>query len=110
MFVTSQGSPYARFRRALGTGNANLVLAAASELERVSLEDALALCLVLAAAGDRRYSRAAGRWLGRFAAERGPTLEQLLQAGAALSRLRAVPGCEVARRTLRSVLDGGNAV
>jgi hypothetical protein len=104
MFVTSQGSPYARFRRALGTRNPNLALAAAAELERISLADALAVCMVLATAGDRRFSRAAGRWLERYAAERQPTLEELLHAAAALSRLRAEPGCEVARATLASAL------
>ena len=106
MFVTSQGSPYARFRRALGTRNPNLALAAAAELRRISLADALAVCMVLAAAEDRRFSRAAGRWLERYATERRPTLEELLQAAAALSRLRADPGCEVARATLAAAIRG----
>jgi hypothetical protein len=45
--VTSQGSPYVRFRRALDTGNATIALAAAAELDFVSLPDALELVLLL---------------------------------------------------------------
>jgi hypothetical protein len=44
--VTSQGSPYARFRRALLTKNPGIILPAAAELERVSLEDALKILVV----------------------------------------------------------------
>jgi hypothetical protein len=36
MFVTSQGSPYGRFCRALDSGNATITLAAAAELRGVS--------------------------------------------------------------------------
>jgi hypothetical protein len=36
-FVTSQGSAYARFRRALDGGNPTIALAAATELDFVSL-------------------------------------------------------------------------
>jgi hypothetical protein len=45
--VTSEGSPYARFRRALETGNEMLVLGAARELPQIALDDALRICLVL---------------------------------------------------------------
>jgi hypothetical protein len=69
MFVTSDGSPYARFRRALSTGNEDLVLAAARELPRIALADALRICLVLRNGDPDRYERAAVRWLGRFALE-----------------------------------------
>jgi hypothetical protein len=41
--VTSQGSPYGRFRRGLDTGNTTIALAAAAELQSVSLTDALQL-------------------------------------------------------------------
>jgi hypothetical protein len=36
LFVTAQGSAYARFRRALDTGNVTIALAAAAELDFVS--------------------------------------------------------------------------
>jgi len=88
MFVTSEGSPYARFRRALETGNANLVIGAALELPQVALEDALRICLVFRDGDPERYERAAVRWLGRFALEaRGVTIEALQAAAAALDSL-----------------------
>lgn len=88
MFVTSDGNPYARFRRALETGNETLVTAAARELPRIGLEDALRICLVLRGGDPVRYERAAVRWLGRFALEaREVTIEDLRQAASALDAL-----------------------
>jgi hypothetical protein len=85
-FVTSYGSPYARFRRALDTGNLLLIRAAAKELPQVSLPDALRMIYVMAEASDRLYERAAMRWLGRFCLEHpGATLEDLRRANAALT-------------------------
>ena len=92
MFVTSDGSPYARFRRALDTGNELLVLAAARELPRIELADALRICLVLRDGDPDRYDRAAVRWLGRFALEaRGVTIDALRAAASALDALPARP-------------------
>jgi len=68
--MTSGGSPYARFRRALKTGNLALVRAAAAELPAVDLGDALSICLLMSADEDERYERAAVRWLARLALER----------------------------------------
>ena len=45
--MTSDGSAYARFRRALNTGNEHLVLTVAWELPQIALDDALRICLVL---------------------------------------------------------------
>ena len=88
MFVTSDGSAYARFRRALQTGNHSLVLAAARELPQIALDDALRICLVLRDAEPERYERAAVRWLGRFALEaRGVTIDALRMAADALDAL-----------------------
>jgi hypothetical protein len=90
--VTSDGSPYARFRRALDTGNELLVLSAARELPQVALEDALQICLVLRDGDRRRYDRAAVRWLGRFALEaRAVTIRDLRIAAAALDALPNSP-------------------
>jgi hypothetical protein len=86
--VTSEGSPYARFRRALETGNELLVLSTARELPQVALDDALRICLVLRDGDPRRYERAAVRWLGRFALEaRAVTIRDLRAAAAALDAL-----------------------
>jgi hypothetical protein len=88
MFVTSDGSPYARFQRALASGNEALVVAAAKELPRIALDDALRICLLLRDGSRPRYERAAVRWLGRFALEaRGVTIDDLRLAAAALDAL-----------------------
>src|SRR4051812_13569515 len=68
--MTSSGSPYSRFRRALKTGNLAIVRAAAAELPAVDLGDALSICLLMSAREDERYERAAVRWLARLALER----------------------------------------
>jgi hypothetical protein len=67
--VTSQGHPYARFRRALATGNARIAEAAAREAHTIGLRDALELCL-LYRDDPERYERAAARWIARLIAER----------------------------------------
>lgn len=86
--MTSEGSPYQRFRRALETGNAALVTSTALELPRVALDDALRICLVLRGGNPERYERAAVRWLGRFALEaRGVTIDDLREAAEALDAL-----------------------
>ena len=103
--MTAQGSPYARLQRALDARHLLKALDAASELPVVSLDDAMELCLLLAEAADRRYEPAARRWLQRYANERGPTLGQILLAGAALSELRAQPSSQAARETLQRLLD-----
>src|SRR5947209_593419 len=88
VLVTSDGSAYTRFRRALEIGNELLVLAAARELPRVGLEDALRICLVLRDGDPDRYERAAVRWLGRFALEgRHVTIDALRSAADALDVL-----------------------
>jgi hypothetical protein len=67
-FVTSQGSPYARFRRALDSRNATVAFATATELDFVSLPDALELVLLLVD-DPKRFRRAALRWHARYCAE-----------------------------------------
>jgi hypothetical protein len=85
MFVTSDGSAYTRFKRALDTGNLNLIRAAAAELPRIGLPDALEVCLLMRDHRDGRFERAAVRWLGRFALEAGDaTLEAIQTAAVAL--------------------------
>ena len=90
--MTSDGSAYARFRRALNTGNEHLVLTAARELPQIALDDALRICLVLRDGEPDRYERAAVRWLGRFALEaRGVTIDALRTAADALDALPERP-------------------
>ncbi len=68
--MTSSGTPYARFQRALATGNLNLVRTAAAELPRIGVAEAAAMLLVILRAEPEQYERAAVRWLGRLCLER----------------------------------------
>jgi hypothetical protein len=63
--VTSQGSSYGRLRRALDTGNPTIALAAAAELDFVSLPDSLELVLLLVDEPPK-FRRAALRWHARY--------------------------------------------
>jgi hypothetical protein len=68
LFVTSQGSAYARFRRALDSRKATVALATAAELDFVNLPDALELVLLLVD-DPKRFRRAALRWHSRYCGE-----------------------------------------
>ena len=87
--MTSQGSPHARFTRALASGNSTLVVAAAMELGRLSLAEALAVTLVFLPGEPERYDRASVRWHARWCLETRPHPDE---AGLALAALRALPG------------------
>src|SRR5215211_1050207 len=67
--MTSHGSPYARFQRALRVGRLSVVRDAAAELPRIDLDDALAICLLIERQDGERYERAVVRWLARLAME-----------------------------------------
>lgn len=82
MFVPSQGSAYARFQRAVKTGNLTLIRSAAAELPRVELVDALAICLAIREREPQRFERAALRWLARFCLERRKATIAQVQAAA----------------------------
>ena len=84
--VTSQGSPYSRLRRAIATGNSHIAWAAATELQHIGIEDALALVLLVV--DDPRNSAACARWLGRLCLETpGVTLSLAQLAADALAGL-----------------------
>lgn len=88
--MTSQGSPRARLRRAIAARNAMVAWATASELPVVSLDDALALCLLLAESDPARFEPEAPRWHSRLCREvRGLSLDE---SALALAALRALPG------------------
>jgi hypothetical protein len=88
VFVSIKGSAYSNFRRALDTGNLTIIRAAAAELPAINLEDALAVCLVVADREPERFERAALRWLGRYCLERpDANLLGLRQAADAFDRL-----------------------
>ena len=103
MFVTSQGSAYARFRRALKTGNLTLIRNAAAELPRVDLSDALEVCVAIRNAEPDRFERAALRWLARFCVERrDATLAQVQTAAWAFDHITDEPAALEALQRLCS--------
>jgi hypothetical protein len=57
------------FQRALKSKNLTLVESAARELPQLSLEDSLAVLLLMAEQNDPRYHRAAAKWAGRLISE-----------------------------------------
>ena len=89
--MTAQGSAYTRLRRALDNANVAEALAAAAELERVGLVEALELVLLLAQSGEEaRFRRAAVRWQARYARELRDV--EPAEAQAVLALLTMLPG------------------
>jgi hypothetical protein len=104
--VTSQGSAAARFARAITTGNLMIVRAAAAELGALTLDQALAVLLVIASGEPDRYARAAARWAGRYALEtRGCELTDLAVVLAALRCLVDPDRRELGVETLTALFD-----
>lgn len=86
VFVTAEGHPYSRFRRALERRALWAAEDAARELPEMSLEDALALVHLYAERRSPKYERAALRWLERYLAEATPGLRNVAEIASALSR------------------------
>ena len=90
--MTSQGSAYARFQRALKTGNLTIIRNAAGDLPHVGLADALTVCVAIQQAEPERFERAALRWLARFCLERpDATLAQIQGATWAFQNITNEP-------------------
>jgi hypothetical protein len=90
--MSSDGSKYgaanSRLDRALRDGDLARAVTASKDLPRVGLADAAKLLYLMARNNDRRYPRAAARWLSRFAAEvTDTTPEQLVEVADALADL-----------------------
>jgi hypothetical protein len=104
VFVTSPGSPHGRFQRAVERRNVLLAEAAARELGRLSLIDALSLVALYAATGSPKFEPAAVRWLARLAVEgRNVTIGDLQLAAAALGGMKGRRRAQ-AKRTLVALL------
>lgn len=113
--MTAQGSPHSRFQRAARSGNPTLTIAAAAELEHVTLAEALQVCLVLIGAGDPRAPTALTRWLGRYCLEHRPSADEANLVLAALQALagsaRAAAGEALAELfDMRGLRDAGRVV
>ena len=104
MFVSIRGASYQRFRRALEIGRLSLVLAAAAELPRLDLADALEVLLLMADQAPERYEPAAARWLGRLALERPRTT--LVELRLATAACELLPACPEAVAVLRALSRG----
>jgi hypothetical protein len=87
VFVTSQGSPYSQFKRALARGNFLLAWTLAADLPSVPLADALALLLHARDRQPWRFETAAPRWHARLCSEARLTLPEAHLALAALHML-----------------------
>lgn len=98
--MTSQGSPYSSFKRALARGSLTQILAAAADLPHIALDDALAICDAMQ--GHEQADRAAVRWLARLALERSSVRLEDLRAG--LAAFDAFPyNPDGARQALREL-------
>lgn len=87
--MTSQGTPYGRFRRALDRRQTTAALSAAAELPHVGLADALELVLLLRDTDSPRFERAALRFHARYCAG---TRAGLSEGSAVLGLLAALNG------------------
>jgi hypothetical protein len=107
VFVTSQGSAYSHFKRALERGNFLLAWTLAAELPKVPLADALALLLLALDQQPWRFETAAPRWHARLCDEARLTIAEAQLALAALQTLSgpgAVGGGQaLARSAARTV-------
>jgi len=87
--MTSQGTPYGRFRKALDRRQTTAALSAAAELPHVGLADAAELLLLILENDPARYERAALRFHARYCAH---TRADLGEASAILGLLAALNG------------------
>jgi hypothetical protein len=70
VFVTAQGSPLTRLRRALAGGDLLAARVAAGDLPHVGLDEAAALLVLIAEKDPEKLDAAAVRFLGRACLER----------------------------------------
>ena len=102
VFVTSQGSVYSQFRRALDRQKFLEAWTMAAELPRVPLADALALVLLALDQQPWRFHTAAPRWHSRLCAEARLTIEEAQLALAALQALGG-PGASAGGQALAAI-------
>ena len=84
--MTSQGSPYSRFQRAIERRALWAAEDAAREMPELPLEDALELVHLYAERGSPKYERAALRWLERYLTEGSPRLRHFAETATSLAR------------------------
>src|SRR5262245_43320384 len=85
MFVTADGHPGARLRRALENRNLTAAEQAAFDVPYVPLAEARELVELYAEKGDPKYERAALKYLVRYMTEASPSLMDVAQLAALLA-------------------------
>jgi hypothetical protein len=88
VFVTSEGHPGARLRRAIEGRNLTAAEQAAFERPFIPLVDARALVELYAEKGDPKFERAALKYLARYLTEANPSLTDVAQVAALLAERR----------------------
>jgi hypothetical protein len=102
--VTSQGSAYSQFKRALARRNLLLAWTLAAELPKVPLADALSLLLLALDQQPWRFETAAPRWHARLCDEARLTLAEAQLTVSALDAL-AGPGAVAGGQALVAICD-----
>ena len=92
-----------RFVRAVRVRNVVLAEVAAFEMGQLTLDEALALVVLYAEAGDGKYERAAVRWLGRLLLEKPMPLALAARCVELVAELRG-PGADRAAGALESLV------
>ena len=96
------GSPYPRFQRALERGSLTSILAAAAELDRIGLNDSLAICAAVAREEPAEFDRYAIRWVAAAIKEwESLDLATLIGAIGVLERVRREGDPVAASQALR---------
>ena len=86
--MTAEGSPGAIFWRAIERDNVIVAEGIAREFEVLPLEFALALVHLYGRKGDKRYERAALRYLERYLTEATPALDDVAGVAGFLAERR----------------------
>jgi hypothetical protein len=104
MFVTTQGTDYSQFKRALERRNFMLAWTTAAELPKVPLADGLELLLLANDVEPARFDRAVPRWHARLCSEQRLSSGEAQLALAALNALPG-PGAQSAVQSLAAVCE-----
>jgi hypothetical protein len=102
--MTSSGSAYGRFRRALDNGNLLAARASAIELNHVGLAEALEFTLLILAREPPRFRAAALRWHARYCGDNKVSLEEATAVLGLLAMLEGRRG-RAAAQALAGLLD-----
>jgi hypothetical protein len=104
MFVTTQGTDYSQFKRALERRNFMLAWTTAAELPKVPLADGLELLLLAKDVEPARFDRSVPRWHARLCSEQRLSSGEAQLALAALNALPG-PGAQSAVQSLAAVCE-----